>query len=117
MDVDCAGVDGPPRVPRHAPGILHPRTRPALVLCDFGRSGLGRARRLDRLREDLETRSIIVNCANNARQKGKAPPGGRRGFESLAGFWGVGGRDPAKSDLQVSRWLIVPKMYWALIRP
>ena len=35
----------------------------------------------------------------------------------MAGFWGVGGRDPAKSDLQVSRWLIVPKMYWALISP
>jgi len=99
------------------PASFTPEQDLHFVVCDFGRSGLGRARRLDRLREDLETRSIIVNCANNARQKGKAPPGGRRGFESLAGFWGVGGRDPAKSDLQVSRWLIVPKMYWALIRP
>ena len=69
----------------------------------------------DRLRKDLETRSIIVNYANNARQKRKAPPGGRRGFESLAGLGGWG-RDPAKSDLQVSRWLIVPKISWR-VRP
>jgi hypothetical protein len=44
----------------------------------------------DRLREHLKSRSTIVNFANDARQKGKAPPGGRRGFESLAGFWGLG---------------------------
>jgi hypothetical protein len=73
------------------PASFTPEQDLHFVVCDFGRSGLGRARRLDRLREDLETRSIIVNCANNARQKGKAPPGGRRGFESLAGFWGLGG--------------------------
>src|SRR5438477_5588967 len=52
----------------------------------------------DRLRKDLETRSIIVNYANNARKKRKAPPGGRRGFESLAGFGGWG-RDPCQVRL------------------
>jgi hypothetical protein len=33
--------------------------------------------------KDLETRSIIVNYANNARQKGKAPPGGTAGLRKL----------------------------------
>jgi hypothetical protein len=48
-------------------------------------------------------------------QNVKPRRGGRRGFESLAGFGGWE-RDPAKSDLQVSRWLIVPKISWR-VRP
>jgi hypothetical protein len=75
------------------------------------------SRRLSVVTWDEAQRRILVPCecwhrrtlSPAACPKSKAPPGGQRGFESLAGFWGLG-HDPAKSDLQVSRWLIVPKI-------
>jgi hypothetical protein len=52
-----------------------------------------------------------IEAVEIRRRKSKAPPGGQRGFESLAGF-GLGDRDPANRSYKRARRVIVPENFF-----